>query len=830
MTETEDYEKLAAFYLGRELDETGAHKPAPLLYDAKDLTTHAVIVGMTGSGKTGLAVGLLEEAAIDGIPAIVIDPKGDMGNLCLTFPALAPEDFEPWIDPGEAMRKGQTVPEFAASTAATWRKGLATWGQGPERIERLRAAAEVRLWTPGSNAGHPLTVLKSFDPPAANVLADNESFSERLHATTAGLLALVGIEADPVQSRETILVANLLQQAWRAGRSMTLADVILGVQEPPFTRLGVLELEDFYPPKERNQLAMKLNGLLASPSFAAWLEGEPLDIQRLLYAPDGRPRISILCLSHLSEQERLSFVTVLLGEVLAWVRTQPGTSSLRALLYMDEIFGYFPPTANPPTKRPMLTLLKQARAYGLGVVLSTQNPVDLDYKGLSNCGTWFLGRLQTERDKLRVLDGLEGALSGGGGLDRAELERTLSGLGKRRFLLHNVHESHPVVFETRWAMSYLRGPITRAEIQRIVALDRADPPSESEVAAERQVRANSAAEARVARAAAADDGAHSTALPALPEEVLQRFLAVEPGVAGALAQGERVLYRPSVTASAKLHLVQASLGLDEWRTVHAMTALDEVEPAVRWAEGEVLTNSPFENQGGPHPREGASFAGLPSRATKKATWSAWQRELKEHVYQSQPLTVHRSKEHKLVADVAETEAAFRGRVRQAEVEARDLEVEKLRASFGKKLDSALEKVRKAEEALGREEADLDASSETSWIAVGSSLINLVLGRKKSRSKATSAATKRAKVARDKASVDAAERELTVRKADCEELEADLRRELDALAPVPAASQLEIESVTVHPRKSDIDISPLTVVWSPWIIGADGATRPGSTRR
>ncbi len=827
MIDPADYEKLAAFYLGRGVDAEGALAPAPLLYDAKDLCTHAVIVGMTGSGKTGLAVGLLEEAAIDGIPAIVIDPKGDMGNLCLTFPELSPGDFEPWVDPGEALRKGQTVPEFAARTAATWRDGLAAWGQGPERIQRLRAAAEVRLWTPGSAAGHALTVLKSFDAPSAAVLNDNEAFSERVQATTAGLLGLVGIEADPVQSRETILVANILQDAWRKGRSLSVADVILAIQDPPFTRLGVLELEAFYSAKDRGALAMRLNGLLASPSFASWLQGEPLDVQRLLYAPDGRPRVSILCLSHLSDQERLSFVTVLLGEVLAWVRTQPGTSSLRALLYMDEIFGYFPPNGNPPTKRPMLTLLKQARAFGLGIVLSTQNPVDLDYKGLSNCGTWFLGRLQTERDKLRVLDGLEGALAGG--FDRSELERTLSGLGKRRFLLHNVHDKHPVVFETRWAMSYLRGPITRAEIERLVQLDRADPPSAAEVAAERQVRANSAAEARVARAAATA-AALPTPPPALPEEALQRFLAIEPAVAGALIEGERVLYRPALTATVKLHYVQSSVAVDLWRTVYAATALEEEEPAVQWAEGELAEANAYEGRGGPAPRDGASFAGLPARASKKATWASWQRELKEHLYQSEPLVVFRSKAHKLNAAPRESEAAFRARVRQAEVEARDLELEKLRARFEKRIDASDEKVRKAEEALGREESELDAKSGTSWVAVGSSLLDALFGRKKTARSAASAASKRAQVAKSKADVERAERELEVRKRERAELEAELRDALASLPAVPPAAELDIETVTIHPRKSDIDVSTLTVVWVPWIVGVDGATRPGSALR
>ncbi len=240
------------------------------------------------------------------------------------------------------------------------------------------------------------------------------------------------------------------------------------MQSPPFERVGVLDLESFYPAKDRQALAMTLNNLLASPGFAAWTEGEPLDVARLFHTAEGKPRLSILSIAHLDDRERMFFVTLLLGELVAWMRAQPGTQSLRALLYMDEVMGFLPPSAAPPSKAPMLTLLKQARAFGLGVVLATQNPVDLDYKALGNAGTWFLGRLQTERDQARVLDGLEGSdAARGGGFDRAEMGRLLAGLGKRVFLLHSVHEEKPILFGTRWALSYLRGPLTREEIARL---------------------------------------------------------------------------------------------------------------------------------------------------------------------------------------------------------------------------------------------------------------------------------------------------------------------------------------------------------------------------
>ena len=462
-----DYEKLGSFYLGKTFDPaSGSRGDAPILYDSKDLTTHAVIVGMTGSGKTGLGLCLLEEALIDNIPVIAVDPKGDLGNLLLTFPELRPQDFRPWINEQDAATRGVSADEYAKQQAELWKKGLAEWGQGPERIAKLREAVSFGIYTPGSTAGRPLSVLRSLTPPPPELRDDADVWRETVQSTTTGLLALLGIEGDPLSSRDHILVANILESVWRRGESLDLAGLIHAIQAPPFERLGVLDLESFYPSKERFALAMRVNNLLASSGFAAWMEGEPLDAGTLLYGPGGRPRASVINISHLGDQERMFFLTMLLNRVIAWMRTQPGTTSLRAILYIDEIFGFFPPVANPPSKAPLMLLLKQARAFGLGIVLATQNPVDLDYKGLSNCGTWFIGRLQTERDKERLLEGLEGA-SLGGKFDRAETDRTMAGLGKRIFMLHNVHEDAPVVFETRWAMSYLSGPMSRDQIRRL---------------------------------------------------------------------------------------------------------------------------------------------------------------------------------------------------------------------------------------------------------------------------------------------------------------------------------------------------------------------------
>jgi hypothetical protein len=497
-----DYEKLGQFYLGREYDlekKSSAGKNV-LLYDSKDLVTHAIVVGMTGSGKTGLCIDLIEEAAIDGVPAIAIDPKGDLTNLLLTFPDLRPEDFRPWINEEDAIREGVSPDEFAKQQADLWRTGLEAWDQDGERIRRLKAAADFAIYTPGSTAGIPVSIVGSFAAPPAALREDAELFRERVATTATSLLALVGIAADPVKSREHILLSTLFTAAWTKGQNLDLEAIVTQVQKPPMGRIGALDLEQFYPAKDRQDLALRINGLIAAPGFAAWLQGEPLDVGAFYRSPAGKPRVSIFSIAHLSDAERMFFVALLLNEVYGWVRTQSGTSSLRAILYMDEIFGYFPPVAEPPSKRPMLSLLKQARAFGLGVVLATQNPVDLDYKGLANTGTWFLGRLQTERDKERVLEGLEGAAAAqSASFDRRSMGELLAGLSDRVFLMSNVHEDAPVVFATRWAMSYLRGPLTRDQIKILMKDRRPEVAAAPAAAAARRARADEDQAAREER-------------------------------------------------------------------------------------------------------------------------------------------------------------------------------------------------------------------------------------------------------------------------------------------------------------------------------------------
>ncbi|MCB0999200.1 MAG: ATP-binding protein, partial [Acidimicrobiales bacterium] len=448
---------MADFLLGGQIDPASKQRTeTATTVPSSDFTTHGVIVGMTGSGKTGLGVVLVEEVLRAGVPALLIDPKGDLTNLCLTFPSLAPADFEPWVNEGDASKAGQSVAEFAAAQAESWTSGLAGWGLTGASIADLRERVDFTIYTPGSAGGVGVNIVGSLQAPAD--LSDHETVGDEIEGYVSGLLGLVGIDADPLSSREHILLSNLIMNEWSNGRSLDLPTLVGMALTPPIRKLGVFELDSFFPPKDRTAFAMRLNGLLASPSFAAWMSGVPLDMETMLRTPDGRPRCAIVTTAHLSDEERQFVTTLVLSKLVTWMRRQSGTTDLRALLYMDEVAGYLPPTAAPPTKKPIMTLMKQARAFGVGVVLSTQNPVDIDYKALSNAGTWMIGRLQTDRDKMRLLDGMSAA---SGGVDVAAIGDTISGLGKRQFVLKRAGKDHPELFTTRWAMSYLRGPLTR---------------------------------------------------------------------------------------------------------------------------------------------------------------------------------------------------------------------------------------------------------------------------------------------------------------------------------------------------------------------------------
>lgn len=816
----QDFEKLGVFYLGKTFDLATGQVQAdqPVLYDAKDLTTHAVVLGMTGSGKTGLCVDLLEEAAIDGIPALVIDPKGDIGNLLLTFPQLAASDFRPWIDESEATRKGLSPDDFATQTALNWKSGLAQWGQDGARVQRLRDAVDMAIYTPGNTSGRPLQILRSFSAPPQAILDDASALRDRILSAVSGLLGLMGISADPIQSREHILLSNILDRAWREGRSLDIAGLIMEIQKPPFERIGVFDLEAFYPAKERFGLAMALNNLIASPGFSAWMEGEPLDIQRLLFTADGRPRVSVLSIAHLSDAERMFFVTILLNEVVAWMRAQSGTSSLRALLYMDEIFGYFPPTGNPPSKTPMLTLLKQARAFGLGCVLSTQNPVDLDYKGLANAGTWMIGRLQTERDKMRVIEGLEGVLaSAGGSFDRARMEATLAGLGNRVFLMRNVHEDQPVVFQSRWALSYLRGPMTLPQIRQVM---RALPTATSTAPAAAPAAATIPVPAAAPVGAPTPPPAPAPAgRPVLPPEIPEYFLRPANPVSD-------VVYRPAILGVSKLHFVDAKAAVDTWLTYSLLAPLGDDGFAV-WEEAAVKGD--LKNELDPQAATGAAFSPVPTAATRKQSAEAWRKTLTAHLYQNVTMDLMTCPAIKLTSKPGETEGDFTARVGQVLREQRDLEVGKLRAKYAPKLQTLGDQLRRAQERVEREKAQAGQQKMQTALSVGATLLGALLGRKVASAgnigRATTAMRSASKIGKENADVERAGESVAVLQERFTALEAQFEREVADLQGQFEPAAAGITKTQVRPRKSDVMVGQVGLCWTPWKKSADGLVEP-----
>lgn len=797
----QDYEKLGVFYLGREYDAaTRAPSDNLLLYDSRDLTTHAVCVGMTGSGKTGLCLALLEEAGIDGIPAICIDPKGDLGNLLLTFPHLEATEFLSWIDPGEAQRKGSSVEQYAAQTAENWKKGLAEWGQTPERIAKFRDAVDLAIYTPGSEAGLPLSVVRSFAAPPAELQQDTAALRERIATVVSGLLALLERDANPINSRDHVLLSTIFEDAWRKGTGLDMASLIAAVQKPSFDKVGAFDLETFYPSKERLQLAMAINNLLASPGFAAWLSGEPLDVQRLLFTAEGKPRIAVISIAHLSDQERMFIVTLLLNEVIAWMRSQSGTSSLRAILYMDEIFGYFPPTANPPSKQPMLTLLKQGRAFGLGCVLATQNPVDLDYKGLANAGTWMIGRLQTERDKLRVLEGLESAVPGS---DRGALDKMISGLTPRVFLMRNVHDDAPVLFQSRWALSYLRGPLTGVEISKLMS------PRRSAAAPPASVPA---------RATPSEPSSR----PNLPPDVPEYFLA-------ATTAGETLIYKPMVMGAVKLHFVDAKLTLDQWQTTSYLAPLSDDGSEVLWDEGKNVPDLKSRLSKAPAPS--STFAQLPAGALRTQSYSAWSKALSSHLFESARSEVLVCDALKATSPPGISEGDFRAQLALAAREQRDAAVADLKRKYAPKLATIEDQLRRGAERIERERSQLSQQRMQSAFSIGASVLGALLGRRTlsatNVNRAASAARAATRIGRESGDVDRANESVEA----IQQRQRDLQQQFDADAAALDtrfdATTVTLRTVQVSPRKSDIAVGEVALVWTPWRKGADGFPTPAS---
>ena len=794
-----DFEKLGFFYLGRRHDlATGKTSGEPVLYDSRDLLTHAVCVGMTGSGKTGLCMSILEEAAIDGIPVIAIDPKGDLGNLLLTFPRLSPEDFRPWIDEDEARRAGVSAEEYAAQQARAWAQGLSEWGQDGERIERLRASADVAIYTPGSRAGLPVSILQSFSAPPEGA-RDGEALAERAAVTATSVLELAGAASAP-RTREHTLVAALLSASWRDGRDLDLGSLIQQIQAPPFTKIGVADLESFFPSKERFELAMHINGLLAAPGFEQWLEGDPLDPSHLLYTAEGKPRVAIFSIAHLSDSERMFVVSLLLNQIVSWMRTQAGTSSLRALVYMDEITGYFPPVANPSSKTPLLTLLKQGRAFGVGVLLATQNPVDLDYKGLANTGTWFLGRLQTERDKARVLDGLEGVAAGS--LERDEADRILSALGKRQFLLHDVHNSAPIVFQSRWAMSFLRGPLTREQIRTLMAQRVAKAAS----------RPRAASRPHVAAAASSS----STAAPVVPPDIEQYVVPSE--------ESSALPHVPVILGGARVTFTDSKLKIDTTRDVlYAVPIADGAVP-VDWAHATKLDVG-VKDLRRVSETEGINFAPLPPAAAQPRNYAEWSKDLGRWLAQAERLQVLRHPTSKIVSTPDESERDFRIRLQLEARAARDRAVEDVRRKYASKQATLAERLRRAESNIGREQEQASQQRTQTAVSLGATVLGALFGRKAistgTLGRATTAARGVSRSMKEAADVTRASEAAEAIRAQQKDLEQQIEADVDAIGG-GFDTNAPLEPVVIAPKRGQVDVKFVALGWLPDVGRGTGA--------
>lgn len=823
-----DYEKLGVFYIGRPYNLI-EKKPFEglILYKSKDLATHGVCIGMTGSGKTGLCIDIIEEAAIDNIPVIAIDPKGDITNLLLTFPNLSFEEFLPWINEDDARKKNLSNEEYAREQSELWKKGLESWGISSERIKRLKESTDFVIFTPGSNAGIPVSILKSFAAPPSEIINDSELLRDRIVSTVTSLLGLLGRDADPIKSKEHILISTILDNAWKKGIDLDLSTLIHQIQNPSISKIGVMDIENFYPSKERYELAMNLNNLLAAPGFNLWLTGEPLDINKILYSKDGKPRISIFYIAHLNDAERMFFVSLLFNQILSWTRSQSGTNSLRAIVYMDELFGFFPPVSNPPSKAPLLALLKTARAFGVGILLSTQNPVDLDYKGLSNAGTWFLGRLQTERDKERVLEGLEGvSATTGMKFDRKRMGEILAGLGNRIFLMNNVHEDEPVIFETRWAMSYLRGPLTRNQIKILMDSKReyftTTEPSEviipspqPPIATKKVTERKEVSETRIA--------GRGKERPLLPPNITQYFIPVRVYA----PSGYSLTYLPSLLGVSRINFIDDKIGVNLTLDKSYVTNITESSIPVNWENSiELKINvSDLET----NPVENSVFSPLPSAAGNIKNYDKWSKDFLNYIYRVEKLELFKSPTFKQISKPGETEQEFRIRLQVISREQRDEEVEKLKKKYETKVKSLEEKVRKAQQVVERETEQAKQQKVQTTISLGATILGAILGTKlggvTNIGRATTTARGASRILKEQQDIERAKETLEKYQKDLQALDEEFKSEVEKLSQKIDPLTEKLEVVVVRPSKKDIQLKLFSLVLLPYFKSPDGKLTP-----
>ena len=796
------------FYLGRILDQD-----KPLLYDPNDLTTHAVVVGMTGSGKTGLCIDIMEEAALQNLPALLIDPKGDITNALLHFPDLSPTDFQPWINPDEARRAGKTVENAAADVATTWKNGLAEWGIGVERLRALKNAAQFAVFTPGSDAGLPVSILASLKAPPIPWESNAELLREKISGTVTAILGLVGMsDIDPVRSREHILLSNIFENAWSQGTDLDLGELILQTQNPPFEKLGVFDVSTFFPDKDRFALAMLLNNILAAPSFQSWIEGQPLDVNTLLYMPDGRPRHSVFYIAHLSDEERMFFVTLLYSAVETWMRAQSGTTGLRAILYFDEIFGYMPPISNPPSKQLMLRMLKQGRAFGVGQVLVTQNPADLDYKALSNAGSWFVGKLQTENDKNRLLDGLEGAAPG---LDRRHYDNLISTLDQRVFLLHNIHEQEPRLFTTRWAMNYLAGPLTRNQIPALNALAGVQPVPKQEI----QTAVSGDPVPQESPTAPRSTLPGSSSPPAIPTGIDEFFLPnnltlsqtakAESITLPSDATSQGLIYQPALLAQAEIRIMQRKYNLDlETQRTALITDPDRRGTARR---EEWLTNPIDPRSLDREPAPQARYATLEAPLSDGKTLRGLKTDFIDWIYRKMEVQVRANEALGVFASPESSQAEFRRLCADAAREKRDAEIKKVEASYDKKLDTIENRLMREERELRADEAELRERRMEEYGTHAENVLGLLSRR---RRRLSTSLTKRRLTEQAKADVEESLQAIEEYERQINELEIEQAQALQEVNDKWADIADDMTEIPVRPYKKDILVDLFGVAWMP----------------
>ena len=815
------------FYLGRIFDAQQAKATEqPLLYEPADLTTHAVVVGMTGSGKTGLCIDLLEEAALNNIPALMIDPKGDITNTLLHFPDLLPQDFQPWVNPDQARRAGKTMEQAAADAAQLWKQGLTDWGIDSERMLKLKNSAQFAVFTPGSDAGIPINILSSLKAPSIAWESNKEMLREKISGTVTALLGLVGLQdIDPVRSREHILLSNIFENAWSEGKDLDLSELILQTQSPPFPKLGVFDVNTFFPEKERFELAMLLNNILAAPAFQVWIEGQPLDVPSLLYTPDGKIRHSVFYVAHLSDSERMFFITLLYSAVETWMRSQTGTTTLRALVYFDEIFGYLPPVANPPSKQPMLRMLKQARAFGVGQVLVTQNPVDVDYKALSNAGTWMIGKLQTDQDKQRLLDGLDSAMSGS--LDRGEYDRLISTLGKRVFLLHNVNAKGPALFQTRWAMNYLTGPLTRTHIPELNKLAAATltVPASAAAISQPEVMAGqsvtlSAFQPVVAPPAKAGTEFSSTR-PTIPAGIAEYFLpnnlpfpqafkaAGREFPPEAFSQG--LIYRPVILSqtNARLYNLKYKLDIDTYKT--ALVENPDRRGVIRWDNYPTDRIDPGLLDQVPDPQ--ARFAPLEAPLSDVRLMNSLEKDFLEWAYRTSEVTVRGNETLKIYAGPETTEGEFRTQCANSARQAREAELKKASATYDTKLRTLKEKLDREQRELKQDQAEL-SSRKMEELGTGLETVAGFLGFGRKRS-ISSSITKRRMAKQAKGDVEESVDVIKDIQEQITAIEADKAEALQAVNDKWGEVANQITEIPISAQKKDILLDFFGVAWIPF---------------